>query len=103
MKQISNYIIERFKINKDIKITNSIPEIEDKLDEILTQCVKDGDFKEYKLERKSDKEIRIHLPQESRMFFSVIKDIINVNLEDKYNVKKIDWNLAKSYISCHLQ
>lgn len=101
MNNLSKYILEKLHLNKNID--KQIIPLEDKLTEILEQGLKDGDYEWYKL-KKLTKEIRIYFPDNVRIYFKQIVDIINTNLEGKYDniIKKVDWSLLHSYISYHL-
>ena len=99
MRTINNYIFEKLVI--DTKVPKAAT-IEGKLKEIFDQCVKDGDFNTYSINKINEKEIQINLPKEVRIYFPQIKEIIEVNFDGKYDIKEIDWNLAKSYMTIHL-
>lgn len=101
MNSLSKYILEKLHLNKNID--KQIISLEDKLTEILEQGLKDEDYEWYKL-KKLTNEIRIYFPNNVRVYFKQIIDIINTNLEGKYDsiIKKVDWNLLHSYISYHL-
>lgn len=93
MTTIYNYITEKLRINNDTKI--KIPLV-DKLEEICQQCKKDEDFVWYNIS-ESDKYIKVYFRVIDNRYNTIqeikyITDIIKINLEDKYNIKKFDYD-----------
>ena len=89
MNSLSKYILEKLHLNKDIN--KQLISFENKLKEILDQGLKDKDYEWYKLKNIDNKEIRIYFPNNVRMYFGEIRDIINTNLDGKYDnfIKKL--------------
>lgn len=99
MKELDRYILEKLKIDKNIKVNDRVS-FKEALDNMLQSMrLANQRFEWYNIEDAGIGKIYVNTNDAIRINYPEIRDYILKEFEGKYTITNILWSLAKSRIT----